>query len=389
VWAEFLTTGLRLLLFAEATNSAPFRGSLDGFSLRPLALLAFGDELRRGAGAVLKGLAEQGIQLKILSGDHAETVRATIHTLDLPLATEPVISGDRLAEANDKAELLHRHSVFGRVSPRQKLEIVGTLQGLGFQVGMTGDGVNDVLPLKRANLGIAMGEGTRAAKTVAGIVLTNNDFGLLPATLAEGRTILRNLRRAGKLFLLKNVYTLILIVGTLGILHLPFPYMPRQVTLLNSLTIGIPALAITFSRERARVGPRFRFLHDLGWFAIPTGVLTGLAGLVILLLSARWQVDDVETQRTLLLSLLIVLGLGNLVRVLTDEGLSSLQGDSRLLGLPVVAALLFLVTLYWPLSADFFSLRPLSLPQWGLVMAVATPAFLLCKLTDRWQVALK
>src|SRR5206468_5914526 len=158
-------------------------------------------------------------------------------------ARDPVVTGDLLESTPDKGELIARRSVFGRVAPQQKVEIVKALQGKGCFVAMIGDGVNDVLPIKKAHLGIAMGEGSQASKTVAGLVLENNQFALLPETLEEGRTIIRNLRRSGKLFLTKNVYSLLLLVpGALNLFGLPFPYVPQQVTLLNWLVIGIPAL---------------------------------------------------------------------------------------------------------------------------------------------------
>src|SRR5262249_62373416 len=116
---------------------------------------------------------------------------------------------------------------------------VRTLKAQGRKVAMIGDGVNDVLPIKNSTLGIAMGEGSRAARTVAGLVLETNDFGLLPQTLDEGRIIVRNLRRAGKLFLTKNAYMLLLIVLGLMLFKLPFPLLTQQVTLLNFLTIGL------------------------------------------------------------------------------------------------------------------------------------------------------
>src|SRR5262249_50515018 len=187
-----------------------------------------------------------------------------------------------------------------------KVEIVQALKDRGHFVAMIGDGVNDVLPIKNAQLGIAMGEGSQAAKTVAGLVLERNDFALLPETLEEGRTIVRNLRRSAKLFLTKNVYSLFLIIpGAVGLFDLPFPYLPQQVTLLNWLVIGIPALVITLTRERSAAPTRPRFLREVGWFAVRTGVVFGLAGLVTLVVSRHVLGDDVRTQRTLLLSVLI------------------------------------------------------------------------------------
>jgi len=380
-WSELLPTGLRLLLFTEARRLAPFTARLDEFDLQPLALLALTDEIRASANGVLEELAAQGIGFKILSGDSPETVRATVAHLNLPLAREPVVSGDELAAAPNHAELIRTHSVFGRVSPRQKVEIVQILKDQGWQVAMIGDGVNDVLPIKRANLGIAMGEGSQASKTVAGLVLQTNEFGLLPETIEEGRMILRNLRRAGKLFLVKNVYTLFLIVGTLGVFRLKFPYLPQQVTLLNALTTGLPALIITLSRGQSKRVTRVGWLRDVGSFALATGTVMGFAGLTLLLISAWGHGDDVATQRTLLLSLLVTLGLINLLRVLHDGEARASASDARVRWLAAAAVPVYAGAMYLPLAAQFFELTPLSASQWALVAAVAIPAVALFKVT--------
>jgi cation-transporting ATPase E len=386
VWQELLTSGLRLLVFAEARapidpNWQRFNGSLDGLQLWPLAIVALSDELRPEAGAVLESLALQGIGFKILSGDNPETVRATIHHLQIALASEPVVAGDRLGDT-ELTQLIQTRCVFGRLTPRQKIDIVTLLQGSGHHVGMIGDGINDILSIKRADLGIAMGEGSAATKTVAGLVLENNNFELLPATLEEGRTILRNLRRAAKLFLLKNVYTLFLIVMCLGVFGLKFPYQPAQVTLLNALTIGIPAFVITISRDRALRPSRTSFLREVGWFAISTGLVTGIAGLTIMLIASRYWGADAQTQRTFLLSTLILLGLGNLLRVLSHGEGQGQKTDRMVRWLAVIALPVYAITMYWWPLAYFFELTPLTLAQWGVVLAVALPAFLVCKLLD-------
>jgi cation-transporting ATPase E len=397
-WKELLATGLRLLLFAEADQLAVFRGSLEGFTLTPLALVALSDELRPEAGSVLEALGGQNIQFKIISGDNPETVRATVRPLGLALSQQPVVTGDELAKAADPAELIRTRSVFGRVAPQQKVEIVTALQADGHHAAMIGDGVNDVLPIKRADLGIAMGDGSAAAKTVSGIVLENNDFGLLPETLAEGRTIIRNLRRAGKLFLLKNVYALLLIVPAVAVFGLRFPFEPQQVTLLDLLTIGVPALIITFSREPSAAANRPGFLAEVGWFAIRTGVIIGAAGLIVFLLSAWTRGDNVKIQRTLVLSTLILLGVTALLRVLSDGEPAPLKGDRWLrwvafLVVPIYVLIMYLPPVgYWhthgghwvPLSLAYYhDLVELKLLDWALVLAVAVPAFFLCKLTDR------
>ena len=351
-----------------------------------------------------KEVLSETIARKIISGDNPDTVRATVAHLKLPLASEPVVSGDELASPH-KDELIATRSVFGRVSPRQKVEIVEALQKQGNHVAMIGDGVNDVLPIKKADLGIAMGEGSRAAKTVSELVLETNNFDLLPETLEEGRTILRNLRRSSKLFLLKNVYTLILILGFL-FLGGEFPYLPQQVTLLNLLTIGIPAFVITLSKERSTAATKAPFLREVGSFVLRSGLVIGVAGLLLL----HWaravfpgprlarplgvvvggipvhlvEQEHVMMHRTLLLSALVLLGVTALLRALTDGEEKPLVGDRRFRWLAIAALPVYLVAMYWGPPARFFELAPLRPAEWGMVLAVVVPAFLLCKLTDGW-----
>jgi cation-transporting ATPase E len=394
VWKALQPSGLRLLLFAEASpaeSPKSFKGSLEGFRLRPLALLALSDELRPGAAGVLRALAEQGIAFKILSGDNPDTVRATVAPLaehsDSPalraLAETPVVTGAELASSPEPGELIRPRSVFGRVSPWQKLEIVRALKSQGRLVAMLGDGVNDVLPIKNAHLGVAMGDGARATKVVAGLVLQNNDFGLLPQTLDEGRTIVRNLRRAGKLFLTKNAYILLIIVGALGLFRdLPFPLLPQQVTLLNFLTIGTPALLITLSRERSPA-LRHNFLAEVGEFAIRTGVVIGVAGLVMMLLTKRLWHGDEKTIHTMLLTTLVLLGVTTLLRALVSGEKGMLPGDWPLRWLAAAALLVYLAALYVRPAASFFDLTPLDLGQWGRVLLVAGPAGAVAWLSDR------
>jgi len=378
----------RLLLLARATSDRPrFDGSLAGFSLEPVARIALRDELRPQAGEVLRLLAEQGIRFKVISGDHADTVRATVAPLGIgsplpalaALAEQPVVSGRQLEDAANLAEQVERASVFGRVTPAQKVQIVRALRQSGRQVAMIGDGVNDVLPIKNANLGIAMGEGSRASQTVAGVVLRTNDFGLLPQLLDEGRLILRNLRRASKLFLVKNAYTLFLIVAALGVFALPFPFAPQQVTLLNFLTIGVPALFIALDRERAAAA-QGDFLAEVGWFALTTGCAIGLAALIVLLVSSRlWQQDE-QTTRTLVVVTLVLLGWGTLYRVLADGAVGVVTRGLRLW--PACGLVLLLLCLTEPL-ATFFELRWPSAAQWALLLGVTITTSGLLMLADR------
>jgi cation-transporting ATPase E len=357
-WKELLPTGLRLLLVADTDSRGKFGTTLDGVAVRPLALVAL--------------------------SDNPETVHATVGGLNLPLAREPIVSGAQLAAAADPAQVIETHGVFGRVAPEQKVQIVRALQSRGRHVAMIGDGVNDVLPIKTADLGIAMGEGSQASKTVAGLVLENNDFSLLPETLEEGRTIVRNLRRSAKLFLTKNVYSLVLILTySFGALGIPFPYLPQQVTLLNWSVIGIPALVIALSRERSVSATKPRFLREVGWFAVRTGVVFAAAAVVMLVVAAP---HGEKPQRTMMLSVLIVLGITALLRTLTDGEERPLAGDGRFRLLAAAVVPVYLLAMYWPLSARFFEMEPLALPQWGLVLAVAAVAYVLTLLSDRIRV---
>ncbi len=381
-------SGLRVLLFAEIDlldlPAFPQPPSLPAVPMRPLALVCFGDELRVEAGGVLESLYAQGVAFKILSGDNPDTVQATVCHLDLPLAHDPVVSGEELARSANPDELIRSRSVFGRVSPEQKLAIVESLKRQGFRVAMIGDGVNDVLPIKRADLGIAMGEGSQACKTVAGLVLENNDFALLPETLEEGRTIVRNLRRSSKLFLVKNVYSLILIVAfAVGLWHIPFPYLPQQVTLLNWLVIGIPAFVIALSRQRAKTTDRPRFLYEVGSFALRTGILFALAGIVTLAMSAD-PAHDHKYPRTMLLSVLIVLGITALFRALRDGERRALGQDGYLRLLALLAIPVYLLAMYWPLAANFFELVELGIVDWLKALSVMVVTTVLTLISDKF-----
>ncbi|MBM3981742.1 MAG: HAD-IC family P-type ATPase [Planctomycetes bacterium] len=340
-WADDLarmrSAGLRVLLFAEVCDElAALEPGRVPAPLCTLAILALADELRPDAADVLKALYDQGIALKAISGDNPQTVGATISPLNLPISHEPVVTGKELESAADPVEFVRTHCVFGRVEPVQKVAIVDALQKGGANVAMIGDGVNDVLPIKKADLGIAMGEGSAAAKSVSSLVLQNNNFAVLPEAIAEGRTIVRNLRRAAKLFLTKNVYSFVYILAyAVGLFDIPFPYLPQQVSLLNWMVIGVPALLIALSRERSRAPDKTPFLEEVGGFALRTGLLFALAGLTLLALSKHVWHDDEKTQRTMLLTMLIFLGMTVLWRVIGGDGMQ-LNVDHKLRRLSLI-----------------------------------------------------
>ncbi|MFO0863947.1 MAG: HAD-IC family P-type ATPase [Gemmataceae bacterium] len=368
--------GQRLILLTEGPGDVVLAGqqTLPECRLRPLAMICLGDELRPEAGPTLMELHAQGIRFKVISGDNPETVRGTVQHLDLEFTNAPVVSGDELAASADRVALIRDRSVFGRIAPHQKVEIVETLQQLGHRVAMIGDGVNDVLPIKKADLGIAMGAGSQASKTVSGLVLETNRFDLLPETLEEGRTILRNLRRSGKLFLTKNVYSFVLILGYF--LGLPFPYEPQQVTLLNWSVIGIPAFVIALTRERSIRPSKTDFFRDLVGFSLLHGVVIGIAGLAVLAIATWLHPGEGRIARTMLLTHLVLLGLVVLLRAMNDGETADGSRWLRLLALlalPIVALAVYIGPI-----ARFFQLASLNLQDILVVMsAAAMSAFLL------------
>ncbi|PBC78270.1 P-type E1-E2 ATPase [Streptomyces sp. TLI_235] len=211
----------------------------------------------------------------MISGDAAVAVGAVASHLGLPGAGEPVdartLPHDDPAAFADAADAT---SVFGRVTPQQKRDLVGALQSRGHTVAMTGDGVNDVLALKDADIGVAMGTGSDATRAVAQIVLLDDSFATLPSVVAEGRRVIGNIERVANLFLVKTVYSVLLALLVV-FTHVPYPFLPRHSTVLSTLTIGVPAffLALAPNNERARTG----FVRRVLRFAVPGGVIAGTA----------------------------------------------------------------------------------------------------------------
>jgi cation-transporting ATPase E len=197
--------------------------------------------------------------------------------------------GDRLGEA------LERHSVFGRVTPQQKREFVRALRSRRHVVAMTGDGVNDALALKDADLGVAMGSGSGATRAVAKVVLLDNDFTVLPHLVAEGRRVLANIERVANLFLTKTVYSVILAL-LVGVAHLPFPFLPRHITLVATLTIGIPGffLALAPSTERARAG----FVPRVLRFAVPAGLTCAVSTFLAYAIARANRLSGLDADRS-------------------------------------------------------------------------------------------
>jgi len=273
--AKSAGSGQRLLLLMRV-DRLPDAAGLQVLGRRqPTALLLLHDLLRADAAETLAFLAEQGVRVKVLSGDHPSTVAAITAQLGLVTAW-PAVDATKLpmSDGPELRSALDRCDIFGRVAPQQKQAIVTALQAMGHTVAMTGDGVNDVLALKSADLGIAMGSGTSAARAVSQLVLLDDAFSAVPTVVREGRRVIANVERVANLFLTKTVYATVLAL-TVGVLGLPFPFLPRHLTLVSAVTIGIPGffLALAPNAQRAKSGFMGRVLR----FALPAGAVAAAA----------------------------------------------------------------------------------------------------------------
>ena len=248
-----------------------------------VALVVLEEDLREDAAETLDYFRSQGVHVRVISGDNPTTVGALAAQAGL---TAPDGSPARLMDARDLPEdltseafndAIERHDVFGRVTPEQKRAMVGALQARDHCVAMTGDGVNDALALKDADLGIAMGNGTQATKAVAQIVLVDSKFSVLPGVLSEGRRIIANMERVSSLFLAKTTYAAVLVIVT-ALVGWRYPFLPRQFSYIDSLTIGIPAFFLALWPNPRRYVPGF--LRRTLSLAMPTGVILATAALV-------------------------------------------------------------------------------------------------------------
>ncbi|WP_043673598.1 cation-translocating P-type ATPase [Streptomyces xylophagus] len=273
--------GLRVLLLARVA------GELDDPEVareaEATALVVLEQRLRPDAAETLAYFAEQDVHAKVISGDNAVSVGAVAGKLGL---TGQVVDARQLpSDQQEMAKSLDEGTVFGRVTPQQKRDMVGALQSRGHTVAMTGDGVNDVLALKDADIGVSMGSGSEATRAVAQIVLLNNSFATLPSVVAEGRRVIGNITRVATLFLVKTVYSVLLAVLVVC-WRVEYPFLPRHLTLLSTLTIGVPAFFLALAPNKERAKPHF--VRRVMRYSIPGGVIAGAATFVTYLI-ARHQ----------------------------------------------------------------------------------------------------
>jgi cation-transporting ATPase E len=264
---EGASGGSRVLALAKTASPIDGAQLPDGLSASGIVVLS--ERLRPDAAEAVRYLLGQGVTIKVISGDDPQTVAAVAERVGIPLVGTPCDARQLPDDRAALAELVECTSVFGRVRPGQKRDIVEALQSHGHVVAMTGDGVNDVSALKRADVAIAMGSGSQASRAVANIVLLDSEFVSVPPILAEGRRVIANIERVANLFVTKTVYAAVLAL-VVGITAMPYPFYPRQLTVISSLTIGIPGFSLALARGAPRA--QRHFVTRIIRFALPAGL---------------------------------------------------------------------------------------------------------------------
>lgn len=275
---EYAARGERVLLLAHSAK--PFlENKMLPDDIKPVGFILISDKIRTEAPQTLRYFAEQGVTLKVISGDNAVTVSNIAQKAGLPHA-ENYCDATTLHTDEEIAGAIEQYSVFGRVTPQQKLKFVQALKDHGHTVAMTGDGVNDVLALKEADCSIAMASGSDAARTVSNLVLLDSNFASMPQVVKEGRRSINNLQRSASLFLQKTIYSTVL--GVLFIfLSASYPFEPIQLTFISSITIGIPSFILALEPNNERISGSF--LANVLKKSFPSA-LTMILGVLFLML---------------------------------------------------------------------------------------------------------
>lgn len=346
---EQARAGNRVLLLSHSEQ--PLTDQLPA-DRRALAVIVMEDTIRPDAAEILRFFSDQGVQLKVISGDDVETVAAVARRAGVPAADRHLDARHLPDNPDELAEVLSRTTVFGRVTPHQKQAMVGALQSRDHVVAMTGDGVNDVLALKDADMGIAMGAGSAATRGVAELVLLDNRFATLPEVLAQGRRVINNIERVANLFVTKAVYA-VLLTAMIGIQQVPFPFLPRHLTLIGTFSIGIPGFFLALAANESLVRPGF--LHRVVSFSVPAGLVSALTTWVVYTLARGalgWEAVPQDQARTA--ATLTLLGTGLVVLVTASRPLQPWK-----VGLAAGMACLYGVVMAFPVGQDYFELtRP-------------------------------
>jgi cation-transporting ATPase E len=357
--------GDRVLLLASSTSALDSTDAAQlPADLIPVALVVFVEKIRSDAAETLKYFSDQGVDLKVISGDNPRTVAAVARRVGFTDVTDAFDARNLPEDESAIANVLDEYSVFGRVTPHQKRAMVAALQSRGHVVAMTGDGVNDALALKDADLGVAMGSGAAATRAVAQLVLLDSKFSTLPGVMAEGRRVIANIERAANLFVTKTVYA-VFIALVVVLTAWRYPFLPRHLTIISTFTIGIPGFFLALGPNTRRYIPGL--LDRVMRFCIPAGVVAGAAALTAYAMAYYEESLSLKESRTAAALVLVMIGLW--VLVILTRPLNLWKG--ALVG--SMAGGVAIVVLVPPLS-DFYALEPPGWRMMGIGVLIAVGA---------------
>jgi cation-transporting ATPase E len=367
---EETAAGRRVVAFGRSPEALPEdAAAAPPPTLTALALVVLEETLRADAAETIAFIDEEGVDLKLISGDARATVTAVAASVGIATGAGVVDGSDLPEDPERLAEIAQRNTVFCRIAPEQKRALVAALRGAGRYTAMIGDGVNDVPALKQARLAVAMGSGAQVTKGIADVVLLKDQFARLPEAVAEGRRIARNIHRLGRLYLTKTVYAaaLILLVAVPGF---AFPFLPRHLTLAAFLTIGVPSFVLALAPSD---GPlyRGRLLRALAAFAVPAGLATALASILCFFLVDTVFGGSLEDGRTAATTTLIVLGLAFVLLLERGPGREHIAIQSYMLAMVAGLGALFALILAAAPVREFFDMALLSSAQWFVALLCA------------------
>lgn len=296
---EYQSKGYRVLLMAESgEDSIGSVRPLGGIS--PIGYIVLSNPIRENAESTFTYFKEQGVAIKVISGDNPATVSEVAKRAGIDEA-ENYVDASTLASEKDITEAVDKYTVFGRVTPKQKQLIVRALQKQKHTVAMTGDGVNDILAMKDADCSIAMASGSEAAAQAAQTVLLDSDFGRMPYVVFEGRQVVNNIQRSASLFLVKNIFSLLMAIFS-AIFAITYPLEPSQISLISMFTIGLPGFLLALEPNRDRI--EGNFMVNVMLKALPAGLtdVLSVGALVICGQVFNLPSEDIATAGTMLLA---------------------------------------------------------------------------------------
>lgn len=296
--SQYTTKGYRVIVLAKAENLTK-DGVIDG-EILPLGFVVLANEIRDNAVETFTYFKEQGVAIKVISGDNPATVSEVARQAGIENA-EKYVDASTLTDNLMISEAIAKYTVFGRVTPKQKQQFVKALKMQGHTVAMTGDGVNDILALKDADCSVAMASGSEATAQAAQIVLLDSDFSRMPEIVLEGRRVVNNVQRSASLFLVKNIFSLLLTIFS-TVLMISYPLMPSQVSLISMFTIGIPGFLLALEPNKSRI--KGHFLGNVLLKALPAGLTDFFAVSALVICGHVFNIPstDIATASTLLIA---------------------------------------------------------------------------------------